>query len=77
MDASPASARLEVADRPPVQVPAGQTVLEALAQLEIRLDRPVIAVVNGQSSDLTYRLQPGDRVRLIPQIGGGLGARPP
>ena len=71
MDSAPFTASLQLENRPPVQVAAGQTVLEALAGLENRLGRPVIAVVNGRVTDLAYRLQPGDQVRLVPQIGGG------
>jgi sulfur carrier protein ThiS len=71
VDASSGSAIIQVERRPPVQAAAGQTVLEALAALEIKLSQPVIAVVNGQTADLNYCLQPGDQVRLIPQIGGG------
>ena len=71
MDSAPSTASLQLENRPPVQVAAGQTVLEALTGLEIHLDRPVIAVVNGRVTDIAYCLQPGDQVRMVPQIGGG------
>jgi sulfur carrier protein ThiS len=77
VEASSGSATIRLGRRPPVEAAAGQTVLEALAALEIKLSQPVIAVVNGQTADLNYRLQPGDQVRLIPQIGGGALPWPP
>ena len=77
MEPSSGSAFIQLERRPPVEAAAGQTVLEALAALEIKFSQPVIAVVNGQTSDMNYCLQPGDRVRLIPQIGGGALPWPP
>jgi hypothetical protein len=60
-----------------IEVKTGQTILEALAALNIRLSQPVIAVVTGAHYqqgivvDLMYNLAPGNHVRLVPQIAGG------
>jgi hypothetical protein len=53
------------------QVPAGQSILEALGALHLPLSQPPVAVVNGVTSDLAYILQPGDVANLLPQIAGG------
>jgi sulfur carrier protein ThiS len=54
-----------------INIPAGRTLLETLESLDINQKQPVIAVVNGQTVDLAYRLEPGDAVRFLPQISGG------
>jgi sulfur carrier protein ThiS len=54
-----------------INIPAGRTLLETLESLDFKIRQPVIAVVNGQTVDLAYRLQPGDTIRLLPQISGG------
>jgi molybdopterin converting factor small subunit len=71
MEMAAGFARLELVGRPALRVEAGQTVLEALQAAQVELRQPVIAVANGQAVDLSYRLQAGDIVRLIPQIAGG------
>jgi molybdopterin converting factor small subunit len=62
-DRMPAPTRYEVA--------AGLTILEALETLGLSRQAALVAVVNGVTSDITYTLQPGDRVQLLPQIAGG------
>jgi molybdopterin converting factor small subunit len=54
-----------------IQVPAGKSVNQTLKDLEIKLSQAVVAVVNGQTTDLEQPLGPGDEVRLLPQISGG------
>jgi molybdopterin converting factor small subunit len=60
-----------------ISVPAGQTVLQALQALEIRLPQAGVVLVtpqgasNGTTSDLNHVLQPGDTVRFLFQISGG------
>ncbi len=71
METPAAFARLELPGHPALQVRAGQTVLEALRGARVNLGQPVIAIVNGQTVDLTYQLQADDVVRLVPQIAGG------
>jgi sulfur carrier protein ThiS len=52
-------------------VAAGQTIREVLESLGIRLPVAVIPLVNGQTEDLSYRLQAEDQVRLLIQLSGG------
>ncbi len=52
-------------------VPAGQSVMDALEKLGVKLSQPVIAVINSEVSDIKQILEPGDEVRLFPQISGG------
>jgi molybdopterin converting factor small subunit len=59
------------------EVPANQTVLAALNSLalltnnEYQTKKPLVAVVNGTTAEMTYMLQPGDIVQCFPQISGG------
>ncbi len=71
METPAAFASLELPGHPALQVRAGQTVLEALRGARVDLHQPAIAIVNGQSADLSYQLEAGDIVRLVPQIAGG------
>jgi sulfur carrier protein ThiS len=54
-------------------VPTGQTVAQAIESL--RLGKagglPLTAVVNGQVVPWDYVLKSGDKMLLIPTIGGG------
>lgn len=54
-----------------VTVDAGQTISEVVGNLGIPSNQPFVALVNGRTSDLGYRLAPADQLRLIPIIGGG------
>jgi len=54
-----------------ISVAAGQTIMQALNSHEIGFRQPVIVLVNGQTRDVSYYLQPGDVVRFFPQIAGG------
>ena len=54
-----------------IQVPAGKSINQLLIDLNIQLSQAVTAVVNGQTTDLEQPLEPGDQVRLLPQIAGG------
>lgn len=56
---------------PKVYVTSGQAISQALTSLGIKFRQPVIALVNGETSDLTRVLEPGDEVRFFPQIAGG------
>lgn len=60
-----------VSGGPPFVVPVGLTVMEAVNFLKIPQKFGMSALVNGQSTDFTYRLQLGDEVHLLPQISGG------
>jgi hypothetical protein len=52
-------------------VEAGQTVLEAIVLLGIPPNQLLVALVNGQTCDLSYHLAPGDLLKLLPAISGG------
>jgi molybdopterin converting factor small subunit len=54
-----------------LQVPPGKSVIQTLKDLNIHLSQAVVAVVNGQTTDLEEILKAGDEVRLLPQIAGG------
>ncbi|NPV77773.1 MAG: MoaD/ThiS family protein [Anaerolineae bacterium] len=54
-----------------ISVAAGQTIMQALNSHGIVFRQPVVALVNGQTCDVSYCLQPGDVVRFFPQIAGG------
>ena len=52
--------------------PCGKSVNQTLNDLNIQLSQAVAAVVNGQTTDLEATFsEPGDEVRLLPQIAGG------
>ncbi len=54
-----------------IEFPAGKSVNQILKDQNINLSQAVAAVVNGRSTDLEQPLEPGDQVRLLPQIAGG------
>ena len=54
-----------------VEVDAGLTIGEVVGQLGIPTNQPFVALVNGCTTDLAYRLARGDQLRLVPTIGGG------
>ena len=54
-----------------VKADAGQTIRDAVDGLGIPPNLPFVALVNGRTTDLSYLLARGDRLRLIPAIGGG------
>ena len=57
--------------RDTVELPAGVTAADLLTRLEINLSEVGILIINGKSATLKDRLKMGDRVTLIPIIGGG------
>ena len=54
-------------------VPAGQTAAQAVECLHLSPagGLPLTAVVNDSVVEWDYVLQPGDRLVLVPTIGGG------
>jgi len=54
-----------------VELPEGATVNELLEKLNLLLQDIGIVMVNTHSGTFQQRLQPGDRITLIPPIGGG------
>jgi len=53
------------------QVPDGLSVNEAFESLNIRLKQGVVALLDGQTVDLSRPLIGSEEVRLLPQIAGG------
>jgi len=60
---------LEGRDR--LEVQPGQTVEELLVALGLRTGSAAVVIVNGSRVTKSYVLEAGDRVRLLPLIGGG------
>jgi sulfur carrier protein ThiS len=73
MDAHLVLDRAAGLNEPPrtLAVAAGQSIQQALAAAGVRLPQAAIALVNGQTCDLSTILQPGDQVRFLLQISGG------
>lgn len=59
-------------DRPWVEVPLsdGMTLAELTDRLHVPADTEAV-IVNGRHERPDYRLQPGDRVKIIPFMSGG------
>ncbi len=58
-------------DRRRIVLPAGATVSDLLSRLDIPADEVGVLVVNHRDAVLDQPLADGDRVTLIPVIGGG------
>jgi sulfur-carrier protein len=54
-----------------VELPEGATVTDLANQLQLALKDIGIVMVNARSGTFQQKLQPGDRITLIPPIGGG------
>jgi molybdopterin converting factor small subunit len=54
-----------------VELPEGATVIDLADRLQIALQDIGIVMVNARSGTFQQTLQPGDRITLIPPIGGG------
>lgn len=52
-------------------VEPGQTVLEVIGDLGLDADLVAFVMVNGRQKFKSYRLREGDRVKLVPMVGGG------
>jgi sulfur carrier protein ThiS len=57
--------------RDTVGLPVDATVTDLLTRLEISRSEVGILIINGKSGTVRDRLEMGDRVTLIPIIGGG------
>jgi molybdopterin converting factor small subunit len=53
------------------EVAPGQSILAVIQAQGIFGRAALVAIVNGTTRDITYTIQPGDRVQLLPQIAGG------
>jgi sulfur carrier protein ThiS len=54
-----------------VELLEGATVKDLLEKLDLSLQDIGVVMVNARSGTFQQRLQPGDRITLIPPIGGG------
>lgn len=52
-------------------VEPGDTVLDLIRKLGLNPDVVAIVMVNGRQRFKSHHLQPGDRVKLLPMVGGG------
>ena len=52
-------------------IESGQTVLDVIGQLGLNPELVAIVMVNGRQRFKDHALHPGDRVKLLPLIGGG------
>ena len=52
-------------------IEAGQTVSDVIQELGLNPDLVAIVMVNGRQGFKGHRLQPGDKVKLLPLVGGG------
>ena len=52
-------------------VEPGQTIAEVIGELGLNPDLVAIVMVNGRQRSKSDSLQPGDRVKLLPMVGGG------
>ncbi len=60
-----------VAGQPCLTAEPGRTVMEVIEDLGLDPDLVAVVMVNGRQEFKSYRLQDGDRVKLVPLIGGG------
>lgn len=54
-----------------VELIEGALVADLLNKLELSLQDVGIVMVNARSGTFQQKLKPGDRITLIPHIGGG------
>ena len=55
-----------------LHVPAGQTLQQALKNIKIRPGLSFVILVNGLVVDSQEMINPGDEIRCLPQILGGM-----
>jgi sulfur carrier protein ThiS len=58
-------------ERASLAVEPGETVLDLIRELGLNPDLVAIVMVNGRQQFKSHRLVPGDRVKLLPMVGGG------
>jgi sulfur carrier protein ThiS len=52
-------------------VESGQTVRDVIREIGLDPDLVAIVMVNGRQKSKSHPLEPGDRVKLLPMVGGG------
>jgi sulfur carrier protein ThiS len=58
-------------DHASLAVKPGETVVDVIRELGLDPDLVAIVMVNGRQRSKADRLDPGDRVKLVPMVGGG------
>jgi molybdopterin converting factor small subunit len=61
-----------------VELPAGSTLADLLARLELEVDSQqdaILLVINGRQAEAGQALADGDEVHLIPALSGGAPSR--
>ena len=54
-----------------LELPAGTTIKQLIAQLQIPLDTPRIIFLNGVHAPLEALINDGDRLGMFPPLAGG------
>ena len=54
-----------------LELPAGTTIKQLIAQLQIPLDTPRIIFLNGAHAPLEALINDGDRLGMFPPLAGG------
>ena len=54
-----------------IQIEPGQTVSDAILSLGVNPDLVAIVMVNGRQRSKADLLEPGEKVKLLPMVGGG------
>lgn len=62
---------VEIGDDGSLWIEEATTIRDLLERLEISSERVPIRLVNGIHQRLDYELQRGDRLGLVPHLGGG------
>lgn len=57
--------------RASLPVETGQTVSDVIRELGLDPDLVAIVMINGRQGSKSHRLQSGDKVKLLPLVGGG------
>lgn len=57
--------------QPSPTVESGRTVMEVIEDLGLDPELVAIVMVNGRQRFKSYRLRDGDRLKLVPMVGGG------
>jgi len=62
---------LSIAEKLPVELPAGATVASLIQALQLPRDQVKLVYVNGRLRADDALLQPGDEIGIFPPVGGG------
>lgn len=54
-----------------IEIEPGQTITDVILRLGVNPDLVAIVMVNGRQQSKSDLLEPGDKVKLLPMVGGG------